>query len=273
MSIVRRYAPCAAERSYGPYATGWRLGAGRVPGALVLAWLTVPRAGRVGYDGRFCMAMAAGRHGLLARAAPFCWRLLTPLLVRVLPLSPLGGFKVVSTASDALNIVLVYLLLRRCGRSTAAALLGVAFFAGAFWTLRWSFSFPAYIDTPTMVFVLAATWSMASERYPLAAAILTVGVAQKESLLALVPMVAVRYWMHTADDPRRRTVFVDIVGAAPLSAFLAVRLLVHPAVTVANRWPVLPSDSRSIAARLLVAAHLPLTVVSGLGLLGPLPRG
>jgi hypothetical protein len=164
---------------------------------LLFVWLTTPliESNRgLDNDGVLYAAMAQrATHPDDPNAffAPWCWRVLTPFLASLLPFDLLGNFKVLAFVTNWLSLLLLYGLLRRLDRPPKVALLGVMLYAGVFWTVKFSFYSPTYIDVQTQTFLLAVLYLMVSRLYWPLPLLLTLGVLQKESLLLLAPVVYV----------------------------------------------------------------------------------
>src|SRR5512139_295474 len=71
----------------------------------------------------------------LRQTAPYCWRVLTPFLVSLLPLSPLDGFRLVAFLSVAATLTLLFQAARDLGLSRSAAIVGVLLYTGIHWTV------------------------------------------------------------------------------------------------------------------------------------------
>ena len=101
----------------------------------------VERAKGFDSDGKRYAAMAAP--GLFKEryrvAAPWCWRVMTPFLASHLPFETLTSFRVLAFLSSWLSLVLVFALLRRSGFSEGLSALGVVFYAGVFWSVKFFF--------------------------------------------------------------------------------------------------------------------------------------
>jgi hypothetical protein len=223
------------------------------------------------------MAMSDVAPARRVEKAPWCWRILTPLQVSLLPL---GGnassdvitrFKVLAFASNWVSLVLLYALLRRLRASPAARVFGVLAYAGIHWTLKFSFRAPAYIDFQMQTLVLAILFFMVARRYWVAVPLFVLAALQKETALVLLPAVAVHRWGARRRFGGADALWLASVLALPAAALLAVRTAILPindySATQTLRWVVtqqLP-DPHSWP-RLLVA------LFSGLGIL-PLVLG
>lgn len=239
---------------------------------LVLAsiWLATPliehNSGRDS-DGVLYAAMAEKTAGgeVLSRTAPWCWRPLTPFLASLLPFSTVMDFKVLAFFSNWLSLVLLYEILRRCNRSSLAAAAGVLFYAGVFWTVKFSFYSPCYVDSQTQVFLLAVMLLMILRRYWVLPLLIGVGALQKESMVLLTPVVFLHYArLHRRTMWRALLYFVALVIPG-IAALAAARLAVDPANHYSSLDTLVANVGRATQAgfwpRLLLA------LFSGLGML------
>lgn len=198
---------------------------------IAVVWITtplVPIAKGYDSDGLRYGSMAGEFKGLLAQVAPFCWRVLTPVLARILPFDTLTNFKILALVSSYLTLLLLFHLLLALGFSKRVALIGVLFYAGVFWTVKFALYSPAYIDDQTQLFIVLILYLMVKERYGLAIPAIALGVLQKESIIALAAVVyahraAREGWF--AKKPLLHAAGMILPAAA---ALILVRLLITP---------------------------------------------
>jgi hypothetical protein len=197
--------------------------------------------------------------------APWCWRVMTPFLASLLPFSTLTDFRVLAVVSNWLSLVLIFGILRRNGFSHALSALGVVLYAGVFWSIKFFFYSPAYIDSGTQVFWLAILYCAVTGRYAAVPVLLTVGVLQKESLLLLAPVVWVDFAARQGSLQLRSLAYG---GALAVPAAL-ILLGVRTAIPATNDY----AASDMIASQIAYTAtpanwpRLLLAVFSGLGIL------
>ena len=184
-------------------------------------------------DGAFYGAMAGSPlcTPADAHAAPWCYRVLTPWLARLLPWSALDSFRVLAWASNVVSLSLLFLILRRVVLSDGLCALGVLLYAGAFWTLRFSFYSPAYIDYQTQMLLLTIIHMTVCRRYVLLLPVLAIAALQRESLAAYALFAAA----HLA---RTRGWRLD----ARAWALAAALVCVPAAVVYALHWAIVPSN-------------------------------
>src|SRR5260370_10549079 len=120
--------------------------------------------------------------------APFCWRLLAPLLVYLLPLPTPLGFLLVSFISMVGTATLVYYIAKQmawCGPYPLLALF--LFFVPTFVVRQQAYSF-LNVDPLAYFLVTLAIWAVVSRRTFLFVVSLMLGVATKESALFAAPL-------------------------------------------------------------------------------------
>jgi hypothetical protein len=199
---------------------------------LGLAFLTTPLIEiNQGFDadGRMYGAMAGSDQfpASFARQAPWSYRILTPYLASLLPWSTLQNFRVVAYASEALSLLLLSQILRKLGFSTGFCLLGMLFYAGDFWTLKFAAYSPAYVDHQTGTFLLSIVYLTLARQYLALVPVLALAALQKESLavFALFPAFQLLRERQFRGDARTLSLVAALV-AAPLASAVLVRVLV-----------------------------------------------
>lgn len=227
-----------------------------------------------GSDGRRYGAMA-GEPSLdpaLAEQAPWRYRVLTPYLASRLPFDALSNFQVLAVLANIGSLLLLGLILARLEFSPRLSLIGVLLYAGSFWTLKFSFYSPAYVDSQTQLFLLLAIYLTLSRAYLALPLVFAAGVLQKESLAVFAVFSIVHLWRY--DDTRRpwlRAGLTLTMLGFPLAAGLAVRsgvsagepsvvaVLLRELATVGDPafWPVLLQATFSGLGLLPVILLLP----------------
>ncbi len=179
--------------------------------------------------------------------APWCWRVVTPFLASRLPFETLTNFRVLAFASNWLSLVLMFGILRRSGFSPALSQLGVLLYVGVFWSAKFFFYSPAYIDSGTQALLLA------------------VGVLQKESLLFLAPVV----WIDYARERGGWTLPTVGTGAALLACPVVALVAVRTAIPASNDYTAFEMIRSQLAllATLDFWPRMFLATFSGLGIL------
>jgi hypothetical protein len=134
-----------------------------------------------------------------------------------------------------------------------------------FWSVKFFFYSPAYIDSGTQVFWLAILYCAVSGRYAAVPVLLTVGVLQKESLLLLAPVVWVGFAARQASPPLRSLAY----GCALVVPAALILLGLRTVIPATNDYTAADMIASQIAYTATPAnwPRLLLAVFSGLGLL------
>ena len=203
--------------------------------------------------------------------APWCYRVLTPALVKALPVETLLGFRIVGFASNVVTLLILYLLLRKLRFRHTTSLTGVVLYAGVFWTLKFTAYSPAYVDHQTNLFWVGAIYLCISHRFSWLALVLGVGVLQKEVFLPLSLFGVAELWAYRAGLGRKLLwMKVAFLIGAPLITFIAVRAIID-GHSVSN-FPENPLEAlwkniNEVADRRFVPMFTQ-AVFSGLGITG-----
>jgi hypothetical protein len=185
-------------------------------------------ASGLSFDGRFYAAMAerATADITLSHHAPWCWRVLTPFLASLLPFSTLTDFTVLAFFSGWVNLALVYSILRKNRFSSLASVIGVLFYAGVFWSIKFSFYSPAYVDYQTQTFILAGMLLIVLKKYWPLPFLVTLAVLQKESLILLAWIAYADYSRSSGWLTKRSLSYLAILLFFPLIVVMLVRMLI-----------------------------------------------
>ena len=138
------------------------------------------------YDGRIYGVMA-GETAFpqdLAYLSPWRYRVLTPFLASQLPWDVLNNFRILAFVSNILSLFVLFLILQQLGFSRAFAVLGIFLYGGVFWTLKFSFYSPAYIDYLSQLLLLFIIYLTLRRSYWLLLSVFVLAALQKESLAA-----------------------------------------------------------------------------------------
>lgn len=150
--------------------------------------------------------------------APLRQRVLVPQLVRVLPGPLLDRFRAIAFAASVVSLCILYSILFRLGYSPFMCYLGVLLYAGVFWTLKFSFYSPAYIDHVSQMMLLAIIYCCIADKHSIAVCILCVSAFHKESLPLFGLFVAADLWSQGwRRGIRRTTRTAAVVVALPLA--------------------------------------------------------
>lgn len=252
----------------GPGLVRWLVVFALCPALLAVVAMTtplVPIAGGYDSDGIHYAAMAGARIpvAIAGHEAPFGWRVLTPWLAGLMPGSFLFRFRALGLLSNWATLVLVYETLRSLRRSVLASLVGLLLYAGVFWTLKFSWYSPFYIDAQTQLFLALVTFLAVRGAFPWILVILPIAALQKESAtvagLFAVACFARRNGWHSMVTAR----YAAFVGLGSTLPLLAVRWFVGP---LPQEWS-LSHAFAVLLAQPSLPAKLVMSSVSGLGIL------
>jgi hypothetical protein len=166
------------------------------------------------WDHHAYIAMAQGE----TVNAPYAYRVLTPGLAHILPFDLTISFRLITIVALWATGIAVYALARAWEYTPGWALVG----CGLFYTLYWSVGFALYdfwlCDPLTFLCVTLAIRAAKLQKRVQFAALMAVGVLNKEAVLAVVPL----WWVF---NPDWRGLWVFIPAAL---VFVGLRLLIHP---------------------------------------------
>jgi hypothetical protein len=156
--------------------------------------------------------------------APFCWRLLTPLLVHLLPLPTRVGFLVICFFSLVGTATLVYYIAKQMAWPEPYPLLALLLlFIPTFVCRQLAFNY-WNVDPLQFFLVTLAIWAVASRRTLLFVVALTLGVATKESAIFAAPLFYSLNADRIIDVPWLRRTILAVAPA--VAVLLAIRLLI-----------------------------------------------
>jgi hypothetical protein len=219
-------------------------------------------------DGRMYGVMAGSNlfPSSMGNSAPWCYRVLTPHLAHLLPWDTLQNFRFLAYVSTLLSLCILFLILRRFRYSSDLSALGVLLYAGVFWTLKFSFYSPAYIDSQTQMFLLLIIYLTITERYIILLPILVLSALQKESLAAysLFSVLHLLRYHRGRSDIFLGVAVISLI-ILPLGTVLLVRYLVPAENTTHNALVLFGEISRLLEPHFWVVLWQ--ACFSGLGLL------
>ncbi len=156
--------------------------------------------------------------------APFCWRLLNPLLASLLPFDVDTNFMVVMLIQILLTAVMVYFMLKAAGFSQIAALTGMFLYWGLTQATKGPLNMVWLADPLTHLFLVTTIFLILGKRPVWAALVLAIGCLSKEVMILAAPL----YYLLTAErlldwkQLRRGILF----GLPALAVFLGMRALI-----------------------------------------------
>jgi hypothetical protein len=214
-----------------------------------------PLAG-TGTDGRYYRAMALAPMDASpeTRTVPYCWRILTPLVVRATRLPTDHGFKIITFVTVALTPIALVWFLQGLGISGysqrgAALLFGLTGPAGVYLSKDF-----VLVDGPAF-FLLVLACACAVHKRAVAFLVTLLLLAATKEIAVLAAVFGVLWAWQQRD---RRQFIVASLGAVLVAAvLLALRLTIHPLIFYGYvdhvrelYWPV---SLRNVARRLLLA--------------------
>jgi hypothetical protein len=146
----------------------------------------------VGYDHNVYLLMAES--GISCNVppaqpeAPFCWRLVTPLLAKILPFDIQTNFLILAFAGVWLTGTAIYYMTKAFGFSKALAALGMLLFFSMYWATGFVLHDFALSDPLLFLAITLAIHAAARQKALRFALLVAVGVALKESALFVVPL-------------------------------------------------------------------------------------
>lgn len=153
-----------------------------------------------------------------------CFRVLPPLLAGLVPGNRMDGFILTGVVFQILAGTMLWYIAEQIHGSRRIAALATAWF-WVTWGPIQSFNDPLLIADPVQMFwSLSALYLLLSRHYVLALPVLVSGAAVKESVL-LVPMIYALYARLSGDDAWRRPIWMAVLIAAPLAAWLLLRMV------------------------------------------------
>lgn len=120
--------------------------------------------------------------------APFCWRILVPLLAKILPFSLEWSFLLISFTGIWLTGVTMYYIAKQFFSVTSYAAIGLI----TFFSLGWATKFPLsdfwLPDALSFLFVALGIYGILAKRDGLFLAVTVLGVCIKESVIFIAPL-------------------------------------------------------------------------------------
>ncbi len=200
--------------------------------------------------------------------APFCYRVATTWIASKVPAKgSIAQFSIVARIDCVLMLILAFALLRALGFEYWTSLAGMTFYAGVFWTLKFSVFSPAYIDHMTQVIALLILWVMAKKWWFLLPPLMFGAYFQKESLIALVPVIMIYYLSEKGWKWIPLYILGFFLAAASVIPYFILRNNVHqlnpessPFYALSESWKIV--NEKPGYLRIMVTA-----MFSGLGIM------
>jgi len=160
--------------------------------------------------------------------APFCWRILNPLLAKLLPLNIQNSFLVLTFVQLWLSAIITYFLFKVLHFSKALSFTGLLFFLSLGWAVRINFFNFWLTDSLGFLFIVMAIWSIVVRKDVLFVVLLAVGVTARESVIFVAPLY---YTLRANKVVDVRLFWRSLLFSAPAALVL---LLLHVAIKPMN---------------------------------------
>lgn len=195
--------------------------------------------------------------------APYCWRVLQPMLVSLLPFDVQTGFWLVTVVSVWLTGIALFFLLHTYNFSMAYCLLGVLLFYSLGWATGFLFFYFWLGDGLAFLLIVLSIYFIRVNNYMCVLALVALGVAGKETVLAVVPLyytlnLQPAGW-HSFFEPR-------LLGKTALLGLpaLGVLALVRTTIPSTNHYEILEVFAYYLSARAEGTVDLPMIIAPGL---------
>jgi len=133
--------------------------------------------------------LMATTHAFSFHIAPYCWRVVVPLAARSLPFDAQTDFEVIAFAAVSLTGAAVYFLVARLGFSPARAGASMVLYFSLGWATKYNLRDFWLTDGAAILFVVLALLCLLTRRWALLTLVLAVGVAVKESVIFVAPLL------------------------------------------------------------------------------------
>lgn len=121
--------------------------------------------------------------------APFCWRILNPLLARMMPFTTDQNYLFIAFVSVWLSGFMVFALLSKFGLRFETSFLGTLLFYSNPWVTKGTLHLFFYPDALLMLVFLILIYFIVTNKNMLFIVTLSIGVLLKESVLFVVPLL------------------------------------------------------------------------------------
>ncbi|MBI3744649.1 MAG: hypothetical protein HY261_10265 [Chloroflexi bacterium] len=192
------------------------------------------------------MAQAPFSDGYLTHTAPFCWRLLMPLLAYALPFSLQANFYLLMFAGLLIATFGLYLYLADLGFSRSYRFYGIAAFATLSGGVGYAFRNFYLVDPLLLAAISISFLLLRRQRWLALAAVLALGAFNRETILLVFPAFLVLEMASRRDESLVRR------GARLVAVFLpavAVVVGVHLAIDHVNNYGIAGEAHRAVSLR------------------------
>jgi hypothetical protein len=162
------------------------------------------------------------QHPLHFHIAPFCWRILQPLIASVLPFSLETNFILIAVISVFLSGIFIYIALKLFGLNTIPSMVGILMFFSSPWATKWILYNIWMVDGLTNTIFALALVLIIGKKDMWLMVLLSIGVLVKESVILIVPL---HYTLYATSLWDSNKLFQTIKIAIPsVLILLAIRL-------------------------------------------------
>jgi hypothetical protein len=182
-----------------------------------------------GHDGQHYAAMAADERcdEPFIPISPYCYRLLTPAVVSLLPGPVVGRFLVFNFFTWWAVLVAWHLLARRTGLDPAPAMFGTLILATCAWGPMNAFYNPCYVDPSMHLFVIVGLNLMLSGSAWFAV-LLPISMLQREQAAVILFVSAIIWEVHGTGWSRGKTVRYGLIAAACAAVYGLLHIGITP---------------------------------------------
>lgn len=189
--------------------------------------------------------------------APYCWRVLQPMLVRALPFDVETGFRLVTSLCLWLTGIALYYLIKSFGFSGSMALVGVLLFYSFGWGAGFLLFYFWMSDGMVFLLLTLAILCARKDKAALFMCIVAVGAGVKESMLLALPLY---YTLNARSLLDWKLAAKSLLLALPA---VAVLLLIRLSVPITNNYDLVAWLSYFLSARADGRVNLALVLLPG----------
>jgi len=198
--------------------------------AAVLILLLVLKVDRITMDNpQFLLGDNLNYYGMAAdepgpHPAPFCYRILVPSLVKVLPFSLETGFFLQTLFFIWGSAIILFLVLRELGENRFFALSGMVLYLGLNWAAKFTIWDFWLTDAALFFFGISAFYATVRNNLAALVIVVTLGVMAKEAMLFALPLYYGYHARKFLDWRLAGKTF--LAGLIPLGLVLTLRALI-----------------------------------------------
>lgn len=186
--------------------------------------------------------ITAAENPLTYTTPPFCWRIIVPLLVYILPFSSTVSFLIITLASIFLSGIVTAKILERYSFNKKWIYIAIVLFYSTVFAVRYNLIEFYNPDSLLILLVLLGVYFILTKKIKLFLIVSVIGVLVKETYLIVLPLYYTLNIFNISRDGKQsglpqsqkqyfnRALFIDTlkVSVLPLTAFIAIRLLIQP---------------------------------------------